>query len=250
MAMNDPYDNDRDRLGGVPPNTRPADVPVERRDAAAPVVTETRRGSPLKWLIPLLLLLVIGFALTRNRRAEPEVAAVDPSSTQTAASAGEVAGAATGAAAGAAAGATGSNAVQQFVTWANQGGNDALPQESEDNHPYTTQGLRLLADALGAASTGRGGDYTQRVQNIRAQAERLQTSSDNDQHAEYAHAAFRDAATLIGELRGSPANELTQSANVIQPALPLSPQGNEVRAFFRQAASALQQLPAASQGGM
>jgi hypothetical protein len=244
MAMNDSHDNDRDRTGNVPPHTRPADIPVERRDAA-PVVTETRRGSPLKWLIPLLLLLAIGFALTRNRRAEPEVAAVDPSSTQTTTSAGEVAGA--GAAAGAT---TGSNAVQEFVTWANQGGNEALPQESEDNHPYTTQGLRLLADALGSATAGRGGDYTQRVQNIRAQAERLQTSSDNDQHAEYAHAAFVDAATLIGQLRGSPANELTQSANVIQPALPLSPQGTEVRAFFRQAASALQQLPAASQGGM
>jgi hypothetical protein len=241
MAMNDPYDNDRDRLGNVPPNTRPADIPVERK-GAAPVVTETRRGSPLKWLIPLLLLLVIGFALTRNRRAEPEVAAVDPSSTQSATATGEVAAPAAGAAAGA-------GAVQQFVTWANQGGNEVLPQESEDNHPYTTQGLRLMADALGAASTGRGGDYTQRVQNIRAQAERLQTSSDNDQHAEYAHAAFRDAATLIGELRGSPANELTQSANAIQPALPLSPQGNEVRAFFRQAATALQQLPAAT-GGM
>jgi hypothetical protein len=247
MAMNDPYDNDRDRLGNVPPNTRPADIPVERRDAAAPVVTETaHRSSPLKWLIPLLLLLVIGFALTRNRRTEPEVAAVDPSSTQTTAATGEVAAPAAGAAA---VGATGSNAVQAFVTWANQGGNNALPQESEDNHPYTTQGLRLLADALGAASTGRGGDYTQRVQNIRAQAERLQTSSDNDQHAEYAHAAFRDAAVLIGELRGSAANELTQSANAIQPALPLSPQGNEVRAFFRQAATALQQLPAAT-GGM
>jgi hypothetical protein len=246
MAMNDPYDNDRDRVGNVPPNTRPADIPVERR-GAAPVVTETRRGSPLKWLIPLLLLLVIGFALTRNRRAEPEVAAVDPSSTQSATATGEVAAAPV---AGAAAGATaGAGAVQQFVTWANQGGNDALPQESEDNHPYTSQGLRLMADALGAASAGRGGDYTQRVQNIRAQAERLQTSSDNDQHAQYAHAAFRDAAKLIGDLRGSPANDLTQSANVIQPALPLSPQGNEVRAFFRQAASAMQQLPAAT-GGM
>ena len=236
MAMNDPYDNDRARPGNAPPNTRPADVPVERR-GAAPVVTETRRGSPLKWLIPLLLRLVIGFALTRNRGAEPEVAAVDPSSTQSAAAAGEVAPAA------------GAGAVQQFVTWANEGGNAALPQESEDNHPYTSQGLRLMADALGAASAGRGGDYTQRIQNIRAQAERLQTSSDNDQHAEYAHAAFRDAATLIGELRGAPANELTQSANAIQPALPLSPQGTEVRAFFRQVASALQQMPAAT-GGM
>jgi len=56
--MNDPYDNERDRTGNVPPHTRPADIPVERR-GAAPVVTETRRGSPLKWLIPLLLLLVI-----------------------------------------------------------------------------------------------------------------------------------------------------------------------------------------------
>ena len=249
MAMNDSHGNDRDRLGNVPPQTRPADIPVERK-GAAPVVTETRRGSPLKWLIPLLLLLVIGFALTRNRRAEPEVAAVDPSSTQSATATGEVAAPAAGAAVtGAAAGAAGAGAVQQFVTWANQGGNDALPQESEDNHPYTSQGLRLMADALDAASAGRGGDYTQRVQNIRAQAERLQTSSDNDQHAEYAHAAFRDAAVLMGELRGSPANELTQSANLIQPALPLSPQGNEVRAFFRQAASALQQLPAAA-GGM
>jgi hypothetical protein len=249
MAMNDPHD--KDRTGNVPPqHTRPADIPVQRTGAATPVATETRRSSPLKWLIPLLLLLVIGYALTRNRRAEPEVAAVDPSSTQQTAT-GEVAGgaAATGAAAGAAAGATtGGGAVQQFITWANEGGNDALPQESEDNHPYTSQGLRLMADALAAASTGRS-QFTQGVADIRAQAQRLQTSSDNDQHAEYAHAAFVSAARMIGELRGTPANELTQSANLIQPALPLSPQGNEVRSFFRQAATAMQQLPAA-QGGM
>jgi hypothetical protein len=239
MAMNDPYD--RDRNAPLPlEGTRPADVPVERRGVAAPKVAVRHGGSPLRWLIPLLLLLVIGVALTRNRRAEPEVATVDPSSTQTTASGGEVAGAAV-----AAPTVADPKAIPAFVTWANQGGNRALPAESEGEHPYTAEGLRLMADALTAASVGKG-NYGARIASIRSQAEQLQAAPNDDRHAEFAHKAFVDAANLVAELRGAHEGNATLSAAAeqVRPGQPLSPQGTEVRAFFREAAKALQGMQA------
>jgi hypothetical protein len=236
MATNDPYDRDRDALGEPVQGTRPADSPVEsvgRRAApAAPKVAVRHGGSPLRWIIPLLLLLVIGFALTRNRRAEPEVATVDPTSTQTA-SGGEVA-------APAAPTVADPKAIPSFVTWANKGGNAAVPAEAEGDHPYTAEGLGLLADALTAASVGKG-NYMTRIADIRSQAEQLKASSGQDRHSEYAHKAFVDASNLIAELRGAHEGNaaLSAAAEKVQPSKPLGPQGTEVRAFFREAAKAL-----------
>jgi hypothetical protein len=251
-AYNDPRDPrpDHDRLGAVPPEGyRSGDLPPAEPYRTVPATpVGTRRRSPMRWLLPLLLLLAVGFALTRfGRNAEPEVAVGDPTQTTVGAAGGEVVGGATtggtdglGASSGLAAG-SGAGAVQQFVTWANQGGNQALPQESEENHPYTSQGIRLLADALGAASTGQGGDHAATVSRIRSQADQLQRSSDNDEHAEYAHAAFMDAARLIGQQHGGEARaELTAAASRIAPDRPLSPQGEQVRAFFRTAARIMQ----------
>ena len=77
------------------------------------------------------------------------------------------------------------------------------------------------------------------------QADRLQSSPGKDQHAEYAHAAFVIAAKLVAQVQdakgaaASSGNELTAAANAIDPARPLSPQGENVRKFFRLAAKAL-----------
>jgi hypothetical protein len=252
-AFDDPRDprHDRDRLGAVPPESyRSGDLPPAEPYRTVPVTpVATRRRSPMRLLLPLLLLLAVGFALTRfGRDARPEMATTDPMQTTIGAAGGEVVGGTTtggtdgvGASSGLAGGA-GAGAVQQFVTWANQGGNQALPQESEENHPYTAQGIRLLADALGAATNGRGGENAAAVARIRSQADQLQRSSDDDRHAEYAHAAFMDASRLLGQLHGGEAQAtLTAAASRVMPDRPLSPQGEQVRAFFRQAATVMQQ---------
>jgi hypothetical protein len=192
----------------------------------------------MRWLLPLLLLLAVGFGLTRlGRDPDPAEVALDPQPSMGVAG-GEVVG-------DAASGAAGAGAVQQFVTWAQQGGNQALPQESEANHPYTARGIRLLADALGASTAGQGGDQAAAVSRIREQAGQLERSSDDDRHAEYAHAAFMDAARVIGALHGGEAQaELTAAASRVMPDRALSPQDEQVRAFFRQAASVMQGQPA------
>lgn len=217
-----------------------------RREAAPAVAgPRRRRGLPF-WLTTLALVLVAGWALARlTGRDGGAVAASYPGTPAGAgvatASGGEVAG---GGGIGASSAAAG-GAVAQFASWANEGGNQALPAESEANHPYTSQGIRLLADALAQASTAAGTDHAARVETIRARATQLQTAEDDDRHAQYAHAAFVDAARLIGELqgaRGAGGADLTTAAGAIDPEQPLSPQGTQVRAFFRQAASALQGL--------
>ena len=196
------------------------------------------------WLLGLAALALLLFLFRRGDNT-PDVAATDTATSVVRAAGGDVA-AAGASAAGAAAGAEGATAVARFVSWANEGGNNALPQESEDNHPYTSQGIRLMSDALDQAVAGHGAEHAARVTAIRARVEQLQASSANDQHAEYAHAAFTDAAKLMGELGAGNAAQLTRAANAIQPTRPLSPQGTEVRAFFRLAAQSLQTLDAGS----
>jgi hypothetical protein len=204
---------DRDRAAGEPIPKRPA---------------ERRRRFPL-WLL-LIPLLVMPLLLMRPDRdddapvvgaaqgAEAVAAAQPDPSLTTSAAAGELATA---------------DSVRRFAEWANRGGNQALPAESEENHPYTREGIRLLADALGEV-----GATPDRVRAIRARADQLQRAPDDDRHAEYARAAFVDASRLIGELRGG-GDALLQAANAIEPDRALSPQGPEVRAYFRRAAVAL-----------
>ncbi|GLC25804.1 hypothetical protein [Roseisolibacter agri] len=256
-AYDDRYPDDRDRPEPIPPyQSGPGYDPRTGAPlATAPAVVHRRRRGGAFWAALAVLLLVIGWGLTRlGRNAEPEVAAMDPvnTPTTTTTAGGEVVGDAgvggrtDGVAVSAAhPDSVGAGAVRQLVTWANQGGNQALPQESEANHPYTAQGLRLLADALGAASSGRGGEHAAAVARVRRQADLLQASPDDDQHAEYAHAAFMDAARVIGDLRGGEARaELTAAASRVQAGRALSPQGEQVRAYFRLAAAALQGAPA------
>jgi hypothetical protein len=204
---------------------RPTDVPL----------TYERRRSILPYVIGALLLLAL-IPLVGHLRGRDQVAA-RWGDTATTAAGGEVDRDAPAAPAG---------AKQRFSEWAAEGGNTALPQESEENHPYTSQGIRLLADALAEASQGvKIDDARQRIDDLRVQADRLQSSPGKDQHAEYAHAAFVSAAKLVAELHAAKrtaagdADELTTAATVIKPDQPLSPQGENVRRFFRLAAKAL-----------
>ena len=202
---------------------RPTDVPV----------TYERRRSILPYVIGALLLIAL-IPLVSRMRGRDQVA--QRWGDTTVASGGEV-GRDVGAPAG---------AKQRFAEWAAEGGSNALPQESEENHPYTSQGIRLLADAIAEASQGlKSADVRPRTDELRSQADRLQSSPGDDKHAEYAHAAFVSAAKLLGELReakggaGVDAKELTAAADAVVPAKALSPQGEQVRTFFRLAARSL-----------
>jgi hypothetical protein len=202
---------------------RPSDVPLtyERRSIVPYVIGFL----VLVALVPLVMHLG-GRDRTAARWGEPD-------STATTAAGGEVVHAPAG-------------AKQRFADWAAEGGGAALPQESEENHPYTSQGIRLLADALTEATQGvKIADARQLIDDLRVQADRLQSSPGQDKHSEYAHAAFVAAAKLVGELNDAKhtgaddAGALMTAANAVKPDAPLSPQGEQVRKFFRLAAKGL-----------
>ena len=202
---------------------RPSDVPM----------TYERRRSILPYVIGALLLVALIPLVGRVRGGDE---AAPRWGDTTIASGGEV-GRDVGAPAG---------AKQRFAEWAAEGGSNPLPQESEENHPYTSQGIRLLADAITEASQGlKVADVRQRTDELRTQADRLQSSPGDDKHAEYAHAAFLSATKLIGELHeakqsaAGDTKELAAAAGAINPAAALSPQGEQVRKFFRLAAKAM-----------
>jgi hypothetical protein len=210
-----PGPRDRDAAVAEPAVVEPVATQPAGRPAGRPV---WRRRRSRFWLL-LFPLLLLPLLMRDGDRADVDGRTGDASVTTSTAGGEVVAG----------------GAVDRFAEWANRGGDAAVPAESEDTHPYTTEGIRLLADALGEA-----GGTADRVSAIRIRGDQLgRAAGGGDRHAEYAHAAFVDAARLIGELRGG-ADPLLSAANAVRPGRPLGPQSAEVRAFFRQAAAALQ----------
>ena len=227
-----PAEQDRRANAGGTPDDAHRRAAFGRRPTDVPLTYERRR-SILPYVIGALLLIALVPLVGRMRGGEEPPPRWGDT---TIASGGEV-GRDVGAPAG---------AKQRFSEWAAEGGNDALPQESEENHPYTSQGIRLLADAIAEASQGlKVTDVRPRTDELRTQADRLQSSPGDDKHAEYARAAFASATTLLGALhqakRGAAGDtsELAAAAAAINPATALSPQGEQVRKFFRLAATSL-----------
>jgi hypothetical protein len=228
-----PAAQDRRSYVGHSPDVAHRRAAFGRRPSDVPASYERRR-SVLPYVIGAALLLLL-IPLVAHLRSREQVATRWGEIDSTATAAGEVAAPA--------------GAKQRFAEWAAEGGNNVLPQESEENHPYTSQGIRLLADALAEATQGaKVENARQRIDDLRVQADRLQSSPGTDKHAEYAHAAFVSAAKLVGELhaakpgaKGASGDDeaLMEAANAVKADAPLSPQGEQVRKFFRLVAKTL-----------
>jgi hypothetical protein len=109
------------------------------------------------------------------------------------------------------------------------------------------EGIRLLAETVeaeGGASLGSA--LSEVLLSMQWHAQQLVEPPDNPalgayEDAGHAHAAFMNAARLVGALPDAPggvAGELTRAATAVD-ARPLPVQEAEVRAFFRRAAAAL-----------
>ena len=141
--------------------------------------------------------------------------------------------------------------VARFVEWAEHGGADSIPAGSDEARLYTAEGVRLLADALAAATSARGLDRAAQIDSFRLHADGLRsadTLAPGATHAAYAahaHSALAEGARLIAELAGDADPQgLVARADRVRPGQPLDPQLPRVRAFFRQAAAALSALDA------
>jgi hypothetical protein len=228
-----PAAQDRRSYAGHTPDDAHRRAAFGRRPTDVPVSHE-RRPNIVPYVLGLLLLVAL-VPLVSHLRERDDAVPWGGATDSTATAGGEVG--AVSAPAG---------AKQRFADWAAEGGNAALPQESEENHPYTSQGIRLLADALTETTQGvKLPNARQLIDDLRVQADRLQSSPGEDKHAEYAHAAFVSAAKLMAELHDAKrtgsddAGELAAAANAVKPDAPLSPQGAQVRKFFRLAAKAI-----------
>lgn len=119
-------------------------------------------------------------------------------------------------------------------------------------HDYTADGLRRLADALGAVATSAsvsGVDVDQRLTGIRERADAMQREPTSTQHALQAREAAMLAGGLLQQMQAARAGTVesapgpvNDAAQAISAERPLLEQVSEVQRFFEQAASALRAL--------
>lgn len=216
-----------------------AQIPIERKN----------RSSMLPLIIgAILLLLLLGWCWSRRDNDDVVPAASDTTAAAGAATgaAGSAAGSSTGAAAGAAnTNAGGSGAVAQFVQFV---ASRDTAQETEGNHQYTSQGIRLLASALDGIAGGNP-SIAQQADSMRSSVDRLQRSSDKDLHADDARAAFNAAVSAmeaIDKARGRTRDvaPMRAIAKELKSTQPLMPQLGVVHRFFEAARDALQAMGA------
>lgn len=227
-----------------------AEIPIERK--------ERSNLLPLL-LLGLLLLGILGYCFLRPKPAavvtgaDSTRAVTATADTGRSGTAGAAVGAATGAAAGAMAGGD-SSAVSQFAQFVQQ---RDTTQETEEQHAYTSRGVRLLAGALDQVA-GQSGQGAIKVyaDSMRSSIDRLQRRGPKDAHAGDAKAAFSaavSAMTVIDKAQGKTYDVAPMRAiyNRLKPGQPLLPQLATVNEFFQAADGALKQMgvPGANAAG-
>ena len=215
-----------------------AEIPIQRKERSN--------------LLPLILLALVALGLLAfcfTRRNTPATAGADstraaPATADTTRTATAPAPAA-GAAAGAAATTGDSSAVAQFSRFV--AARDTS-QETEGQHAYTAQGVRLLAGALDQVA-GQNGSAAIKVyaDSMRSSIDRLQNKGPKDVHAEDAKAAFSaavSAMSTIDKAQGRTADVAPMRAiyGRLKPGQPLLPQLATVNEFFQSADQALKTM--------
>ena len=198
---------------------------------------ERKERSAWPWLLlgALVVALLLWFLFGRADDPAAEVSVADT------AAAGEVAGVAPAATVPATDGEM-PQAVTDFVQFTQAG----TAADATVAHDYTADGLRRLADALGAvtASAEVGAvDVSQRVAEIRERADAMQQNPASSEHAVQASEATLLAAALMRELPGATGGaEAYSAAQAIRGDRPLLEQTDAVRRFFEQSAAVLRSL--------
>lgn len=119
-------------------------------------------------------------------------------------------------------------------------------------HDYTADGLRKLADALGAVSQGvtvSGVDVEERLGAIRTHADAMQRDPTSTQHALQTREAFLIASGLMQQFQEArftgltaQVGEVNDAASAVQSDRPLLDQMTEVQRFFERAAHAVREM--------
>jgi hypothetical protein len=126
-------------------------------------------------------------------------------------------------------------------------------RDADHGHAYTADGIRRLADALGALHErdGKSDENIQsRVTMLRERAEALQRNPQSTEHARYAREAFDASAELMRAMQtGTSSNEVAEvdrAASALDPNTMLLQQRETVQRFFDQAGAALRAMNGAT----
>lgn len=124
--------------------------------------------------------------------------------------------------------------------------------QADHTHQYTADGLRRLADALGAVTeraTVSGVDVEPRLAEIRERADALQQDPTSTEHARQAREAFLLASGLMQQVQearfselAAEVREVNDAALAVEADQLLLPQLADVERFFERAAYALQAM--------
>lgn len=139
-------------------------------------------------------------------------------------------------------------AVDGFVTWVRQSEKGAIW-----NHVYTARGFEALAGAILAtweASDWEGEHVPIRIENLMKIAEQLKETDVAGEKADIAHAAAQQTANLLSDIKDwnelgairTETEQLQILANDIQEVKRMESQSDDLYAYFREAASILEQM--------
>jgi hypothetical protein len=114
----------------------------------------------------------------------------------------------------------------------------------ELDHGYTSDGIRRLADALGAVADQQkisGGNIENQLDLLRSHADRLQQDRHSTEHADIVRDAFAVASDLITSIERQRAPDLEddvaevrRAAEAVDPDKLVLDQKAEVEAFFKK----------------
>jgi hypothetical protein len=218
---------------------------INKEDTVADINVERRGPSIWPWIVGLLVLALLIWALIEMFGDRDQVAVTDRTvATEPVTTEQPLAPVTT----------TETPAV--FASFQQQCVQTQAGQEMGLQHEYTANCLRMLADGL--EDVVRRDQATQanlqpQVQTVRQQADRLQQSAaDNMQHANMARDAMTSAVTAMENIHQQrwgtdtqlhePVRQARQAAESINPQTPLTEQNQTVNQFFQHSWNALQNM--------
>ena len=138
-------------------------------------------------------------------------------------------------------------AVSEFVRFS-----ETPPASASPSHEYTAEGLRRLADALGAVAQGvtvSGVDIQERLSAIRTRADAMQREPTSGQHSLQAREALLLASGVLSQIQearfatlASAVGEVNSAATAVQADRSLLDQTTAVQRFFERASQAVQEM--------
>lgn len=141
-----------------------------------------------------------------------------------------------------------------FVTYVND--NDIKDRMGED-HQITAEAFMRLSAALEGLSQNDG-TYSQQIEEIRQNAQAIQTNTESQQHANHVKNASTAAANVLAQIRQtqypdaaeSEVEDVQEKANEIDANTLLTEQKDEVEGFFEKAADAIEKMDEERAGNM